>query len=268
MALSTEIRIANEEWEAVATAHGAQVLAFRSRLPEAHPILWLGKKADFSPGSAIRGGIPLCWPWFGAAPQPGLPVNGMVRTEQWTLAEHTGISAKYCTRQIFDETQFELSLSVALSTRLELELACTSLGSKAVRIECALHTYLAVGDVDHISVSGLQGFEGEDFASGEKFVWRGEFVPSGECRKRFPRVSSAELHDKVWHRKIRLESTIGSGCFLWNPGSERCAGFADMEKDEYRRMFCIESTFAGDDAWRIKPGETRQLKMSLSEHPE
>ncbi len=253
---------------AVILKHGAQIVDFRSHLPGARPLLWMGEKADFSPGSAIRGGIPLCWPWFGAPPEAGLPVNGKIRTAEWQLKCSGESTAEFALETEYRGEPFTLELSVSVTDALLMEFSCYARGTRPVSVECAMHAYWNVGNAERLILTGFEGCRGNDLVSGKEFIRQGPIRPHGESRMLFPSGNPrVELHDMTWERKICLESTSAAGWFLWNPGAERCAKIPDMWPEEYRRMFCVEACAARSGAWIMEPGARRSLSVRLTEEP-
>ena len=154
MSSAEPIQLANECWQVEVTSHGGQILRAWHR-NSSHPVIFCGRKAEFLPGKAIRGGVPLCWPWFGASEVAGRPIQGFARTAQWEVAvlEKDFIRFTLPEKNVPEELKdfpFELYSEIKLSDTLEIALIMKNCGNIPVDISCALHTYFAVSDCEKV----------------------------------------------------------------------------------------------------------------------
>ena len=262
------LRLANEFWQVEVTSLGGQVLRAGHTASD-HPVLFCGKKAEIIPGKAIRGGIPVCWPWFGASPVAGRPIQGFARTALWETVE---LEKDFVSFRLPEENvpenlrdfPFELFSEIRLSEVLEISLVMKNTGTVPAEISCALHTYFAVSDCEKVTVSGL---ENSPFTVKGGPELPGENAPlriSGEvCRLYCPQDSILTLHDPVWKRKIVIEKENSSSTLVWNPGAERCAQISDLEDDEYHDFLCIEANRAGVDTLLLSPGERTVVSQRI-----
>ena len=263
------IQLANDHWQVEATSHGGQILRSWHR-NSAHPVIFCGKKAEFLPGKAIRGGIPVCWPWFGASEIAGRPIQGFARTAQWEIDRQE----KDFVRFILPENNvpaelrdfpFELASEIRLTDALEISLVMKNCGDVPVNISCALHTYFAVSDCEKVSVSGLKDAPFTVKGGAEEVDAESTLSISGEvCRLYCPQSSTLTLSDPEWQRKIVIEKFNSNSTLVWNPGAERCAQITDLGDDEYHDFLCIEANRAGSDIITLFPDKAVSVKQRIS----
>jgi D-hexose-6-phosphate mutarotase len=264
--------------EAHVYLHGAHVTHFQPR--GERPLLFLSGKSHFeggTPGKAIRGGIPLCFPWFGAkAGDPSAPAHGFARLLPWQLdgvhrGEHGELRASLrlepneYTRRYFDH-DFTATLALTVSARLELELAVLNRGAAPMTIEEALHTYFAVADARRISIRGLEGIDYLDKTEG--FVRKpGASDPiaiTRETDRVYPGARGAvTVVDPAWGRRILVEKGGSATTVVWNPWAEKAKAMADFGDDEWIDMVCVETVNSGDGAVTIAPGQTHAMRATL-----
>ncbi len=261
-------RIANGLWEAELSLHGGQLLrCFHRDSP--HPVIWLGSKASFSPGSSIRGGSPVCWPWFGASPVPGRPIQGFARQHEWRIRHHEKdfISMTLPEENVPPELRdfpFELSHEIRLSDALEMTLVMKNCGAAPVRITMALHTYFAVSDCEKVRVHGLEGTPYTVKGGPEEPGERGPLAVRGECcRMYLPQTGEITLEDEAWNRSLLISKTNSGSTLVWNPGEKRAAQIADLASGEYRQFLCIEANRAAGDFLELAPGETASVSRKI-----
>ena len=263
------IQLANDHWQVETTPHGGQILRAWHR-SSVSPVIFCGKKAEFLPGKAIRGGVPVCWPWFGASEVPGRPIQGFARTAQW---EADRVESDFV-RFILPENNvsadlrdfpFELASEIRLSDRLEISLIMKNCGNVPVNISCALHSYFAVSDCEKVSVAGLKNTPFTVKGGAEEVDTESSLAINGEvCRLYCPQSSTLTLCDPDWQRKIRIEKFNSNSTLVWNPGSERCAQIADLEDDEYHDFLCIEANRAGSDTLELLPDKAVSIRQRIT----
>jgi glucose-6-phosphate 1-epimerase len=233
---------------AVVALHGAQLLSWRPA--GGRERLFLSERAEYAPGKAIRGGVPICFPQF-AALGP-LPKHGFVRTRTWRAAGKQVVDGDpVVTLALEPDAElralwphlFRLELSVRLGhDRLQLELAVENAGREPLPFTAALHGYLAVGDVEAVTVAGLSGLEYRDAASGDGLaVERGDALAiRGEVDRVYHSVPGAVVLREP-DRALSVRAEGFPDVVVWNPGPAKCAALPDMEPDGWRRMLCIEA---------------------------
>ncbi|WP_139558646.1 D-hexose-6-phosphate mutarotase [Methylotetracoccus oryzae] len=253
---------------------GAQILEWVPQGEE--PVLWLSPCAQYASGKAIRGGIPICWPWFGAHPEePTFPAHGFARTHLW-IVEHTdtdncGVSVRL--RLLHDETTealwphaCSLTLSLRIGSRLELALSTRNMGAEAITISEALHAYFRVTDIATARVQGLEGAVYVDKTDQERSKRQaGAIVFEAETDRIYTGVNGeCRIDDPGYGRRIRIEKSGSGSTIVWNPGKDKTASLSDMPADGYRQMVCVESGNADRDAVRLLPGDTHTLSVAYT----
>ncbi len=266
------LRISTPFARTLIALQGAQVLEWQ---PAGHqPVLWVSRAAQYLAGKGVRGGVPVCWPWFGAG-EEGKPAHGFVRTRMWELLSadwegellviRMGIGDNAETRAIWDHA-FDLELKVTIGTTLVMELITRNTGHQAFTITEALHTYFRVGDIARTAVTGLDNVHYLDkvqaFSSN---VQHGNVGFSSETdRVYLNTTSTCVIDDAGCDRKIYVAKSGSHSTVVWNPWVDKAAGFADMEPEEYREMLCVETCNAGTDAITVQPGGSHILRAEIS----
>lgn len=241
------------------------------------PVLFVSPKSLFGAGRAIRGGVPIIFPWFGSRSdgKPG-PAHGFARTSEWTVegtrlrddasVEITfALSGNDATRDLFDAA-FRLRFRVTVGSGLEMELETSNDGKQPFTFEEALHTYLAVGDVRQASVSGLENTVFIDKTDGFKRKQQaGEPV---RIAKETDQVhlstrAACRVLDPVWNRSIIIEKSGSDSTVIWNPWIDKSKGMSDMETDGWKQMLCVETANAADNAVLLSPGASHTLAAKI-----
>ena len=255
--------------------HGANVTHFQPQ--GERPVLWLSAHSAFesgTPGKPIRGGVPICFPWFG--PKPDSPIHGVARLLEWRIAavEVVGsglravltLGANDYTRAHFAGA-FDLQLAVTADRTLGLELRVRNTGVEAFRFEEALHTYFAVGDVRRVTLSGLEGATYVDKTDGgaRKTVGNEPLAFSAETDRVFPGVEgSITIHDPEWQRRVLVGRSGSRTAVAWNPWIAKAKAMPDFGDDEWTGMVCVESANALDDAVTLAPGAQHTLTTTIA----
>lgn len=268
------LRVDNRAARAEISLHGGQVLAYRP-LAASHALLFLSERAWFRPDKAIKGGIPVCWPWFGDDPEGrGRPAHGFARIAEWSVLRtaqlapgHTrvvlGLEDDAATRALWPHA-FRLTLTLDIADTLALSLATTNTGDKPFRITQALHTYFAVGAIDAVSVNGLDGCRYLDkvrgFAEGRQ---TGPVTFAAEVDRIYQGVErDLSINDTSLGRSILIRPGNSTTAVAWNPWAEISTAAQDLADDAYRRFVCVETANAGDEIVNIAPGAEYALSVS------
>jgi len=254
---------------------GAHVTSFQNHGDP--PLLFTSASSRFQHGHAIRGGVPIIFPWFG--PREGRPMHGYARTTDW-IPTGTSVQADDSVRVEFtlppdagdrDNVSSEVRYAVLVGETLRLELTVTNIShDKPLLFENCLHTYFAVGDIEHVTVHGLQNTDYLDKTDGfsRKTESRVAIPIEGETDRVFlDAPQSLEVCDRDWHRVIRIEKSGSRSTVVWNPWRERSRQMADLGDEEYRGMLCVESGNVADNARRLDPGASAILSVRLSAGP-
>ncbi|TXS94124.1 D-hexose-6-phosphate mutarotase [Parahaliea maris] len=249
--------------ELVVAEQGAQVLHFR---PAGQcPLLWLSDNLKPAP-AAIRGGIPLCWPWFGDAPSG--PAHGVARTGRWQLTV-TGERADGCSLRAVPAVDLWPGLDpvvwiTADRGALEISLETRNSGGESLEISQALHTYLVVSDVNLVRVQGLEGCEYLDkLRAGARASQAGELRLSGALDRIYDHNTAVEAIDPDWGRRLQIGKAGSGSTVVWNPGAG-AADLVDVGMEQQKDFLCIEAANTVLDPVRLAPGECHRLATRIS----
>ena len=254
---------------AVIALQGAQVLEFTAE--GRAPLLWLSPAAVFKPGTAVRGGVPLCLPWFGEnRADPAKPKHGLVRTQLWELARSEEkadgrvelvFTFEHASDTLF-AADFTCELTVLLGRELEFALQLQNTSAATAEFSWALHTYFAVDDVANVSVDGLSGVEYLDKTEGfARALLEGAQTFPGEVDRVFEQAPAEQTI--VTPNPIHTRSEHCNTVITWNPGAELAATLADVGP-HYRGFVCVEHGNAFADSWQLAAGETADARLTLS----
>lgn len=249
---------------------GAQLLEWTPQ--GQRPVIWLSTDANLIPAKSIRGGIPVCWPWFGAhSTESDYPAHGYARTVDWDIRS-TEAMADGRIKLVFRLKPTEathavwpfactLELQVMLGTTLELELMTRNDAQRPMSITEALHTYFAVGDVRHVSVSGLDAADYLDKVKGfARYQQQGVVDFNNEVDRVYLNTEAeCVIEDGSWQRRIHIQKRGSHSTVVWNPWSDKAMAMGDMGKDGYLHMVCVESGNAAENVVTIEPGGEHRL---------
>ena len=256
-------------------AHGAHVTSFQKHGET--PLLFLSAKSLFSPGNPIRGGVPICYPWFGAREEDSF--HGFVRTTEWQLAE-SAAGSDGAVRLRFQLpippdrpawSALRTEFVVTVSDSLTMELLSANESGAPMEIENCLHTYFRVGHIRDVALTGLSGAPFLDFASGaagEQKVDRDEVLQiTKETNRVYPdSTATVEILDRNLKRAIRVEKFHSRSTVVWNPWTTQKLP-DDFDPAEHQQMVCVESGNVKQNKLTLSPGEQTTLKAVLSTAP-
>lgn len=262
--------VANQHALANIALQGAHVATFQPRGEE--PVVWLSPHAKFAPGKSIRGGVPVCWPWFGPhKTESKFPSHGHARTAPWEVLEtkalpdgstfiRFGLVESDATRAHWAHPS-TAQLEVTVSKSLRVELVTTNTGNTAFELSEALHTYFQVSDVEKMTIRGLENCEYldkvQDFA---RFKQEDGFVIESEVDRVYVNTAAdCVIEDKGLKRAIRISKQGSMSTVVWNPWTEKADKMGDFGENGHRGMVCVESGNAMENAVVLAPGETHRL---------
>src|SRR5262245_6922342 len=268
-------RIDSARAEAHIYLQGATVTHFQPR--GAAPVLFLSSRATWAAGRAIRGGVPLIFPWFGAhAINPAAPMHGFARTRAWRLltsqmidgsaAVELGLEDDGASRASAWPHVFQLRYRVSVGDTLGLALEVINTSSRAFQFEAALHTYLTVGDVRAVAITGLENTTYIDKVDGMTHKRQGAepLRLTGETDRVFVGTRSrCVVADRVLARRLTIDKSGSATTVVWNPWSVKAVGIADLEPDDWRRMVCVETANTADDAVTLAPGQRHVMTATI-----
>jgi glucose-6-phosphate 1-epimerase len=253
--------------------HGAQLTSWRPS--GSGEVIFLSEHSTWKAGHAIRGGIPVCFPWFrNKADDSKAPSHGFVRTKAWQLdsveSQGDGITVSLSTRS--DEStrtwwphDFRLVHRLAIGSELTQELEVSNTGTAPFRFEEALHTYYRVDGAETLRIAGLDRVDYLDNTdSNRKKQQQGDIVFTGQTDRAYLDTShGVEISDPVMRRRIRLAKQDSLTTVVWNPWSAGAQSLADLGDDEWRSMACVEASNIRDFAVDLAAGQQHTMKTSI-----
>jgi glucose-6-phosphate 1-epimerase len=271
--------LSGHEAEAIVYLQGAHVAHFQPK--GTRPVLWMSSQSRFELGRAIRGGVPICFPWFGPKPgSPDAPLHGFARILPFSLRAVTP-QADGGLRAILDlpasaaaqggfPHELSLSLAVTVGRSLRMELTVGNADAAARTFEAALHSYFAVSDVRQVRVHGLEGTAFVDKTAGmaRKPGEDGPIAIAAETDRVYLGTGAAvTIEDPGWKRRVVVHKSGSATTVVWNPWVAKAKAMPDFGDDEWSGMLCVETANAMDDAVTLAPGATHVMTATLSVLP-
>ena len=272
------VEVNNVHAQASIALQGAQVLSYQRRGEE--PLIWLSPLAKFAAGKSVRGGVPVCWPWFGPhADNPQLPGHGFARTVPWRAVQVVAQSDG-STRLEFQLMQSAATRAqwaypsdvrniVTVGAKLSVELLTSNSGGEPFSLGQALHTYFRVGDVRRVVVDGLDGCDYIDKVDGGRHQrQRGALTFGGETDRIYLATGTrCEIRDPALKRRIVIESSGSRSTVVWNPWRDKADSMGDFGPDGWTGMLCVETANAADDVRTLAPGDQHRLTAIYGSAP-
>ena len=250
--------------------HGAHVTSWKPRGGE--EVLFVSSQSRWEHGRAIRGGVPICFPWFGdKTGDANAPAHGFVRTKEWRL-ESIMLDGDSVTVSMFTESdestrrwwpaEFRLVHRATFGPELTLELVVTNAGASHLRFEEALHTYYRLGHIGEARLRGLDGVHYVDKTDlNREKTQRDDVVVVSETDRVYLHTrDSVELADPLLHRRTRLTKENSLTTVVWNPWVQKAQALSDLGDDEWMQMICIETSNVADSAVDLAAGQQHTMK--------
>lgn len=263
-------RIDNDLCSAKIALHGAHVLSYIPKGGE--ELFFISEKSYFEPLRPIRGGIPVCWPWFGSHPaDESLPGHGFARLLEWQVASSRSLPEctelvlslqdNDYTRAMFDYN-FMIEAVIRAGRSFEIALKVTNTDSRSFDFSAALHSYFTVSDIRKVTLHGLDSRKYIDTLDDSVHTQYGDMSFKAETDLLFEDSSDVcVINDSG--RRIVIDKDGSNSSVVWNPWITKAARMPDFGDEEYLRMLCVETTNAGKDARTLRSGETHQLKAEF-----
>lgn len=257
--------------------HGAHVAAWHpAHVPQ--PVLWLSSHSVFQRDKPIRGGVPICFPWFGPhASQPGLPAHGFARLAEWALtdAQESSEGVVALTFMLSDTEMsspawpypYLVVYRVIVGPQLTMELEVRNTGDTAFTFEEALHTYFAVGNIEHVTIAGLESADYLDKTAGFARRTQGDepIRFTAETDRCYPDTTApCVIHDPGLNRRIIVSKRNSRSTVVWNPWIDKARAMADFGDDEWRGMVCVETANVGYAAVRLAPVASHTMTAEVT----
>lgn len=274
------IEVFNRYANALISLQGAHILSW---VPQGEDeVIWLSEDAKIEKGKSVRGGVPICWPWFGQykKEQPGFgnkegsenfTAHGFARTTDWQIIS-TEALPDGTTRITFNTTPASntvqmwpidtaVQYQVTIGKRLELELITHNNGTTPILIGQALHTYFKVGDISNTKIHGLDNTDYLDKPDNfKRKVQHGPIAIEGEVDRIYlDTASDCVIEDNTLKRNIMIIKRGSHSTVVWNPWQAVAEKMGDLGQDGYKKMLCVESANVADDVVIIEPGKAHRL---------
>ncbi len=276
------VEITTPAMSAAVTLHGAHLLQWQPAGEQ--PVLFLSERSEFAEGKAIRGGVPVIWPWFGPrseavrpAPDgaPKSPAHGFARTAPWRL-QFAAVTADAVhltftlgpteASRAFGFDHFRLVYEMILGRELTLRLTTGNDGAEELRFEEALHSYFAVGEIEGVTLLGTEVTEYLDKPDGMKRKRQADAplaFSQVTDRVYLETKETCRVEDPAKERVLEIAKSHSQNTVVWNPWAELTAGLADMEPNGWHGMVCVETANVGDAAIALAPGRTHTMEARV-----
>lgn len=236
--------------------------------PAGHdPVLFTSAHAEFRDGKGIRGGVPVCFPWFSKHPtDPDAPAHGLVRAKPWHLTQTAQGPDGVDVEMVTNLDQLRAELGVTFGKHLSIRLIVTNTSDSDQTFETALHTYFTLGDIHQTSITGLEHAEYVDHLQNKKRLTQSEdpITFTAETDRVYQNTAATcVLHDPAMKRKITVEKLGSLSTVVWNPWIDKSIRFKDFGDDEYTGMCCIETANIAEYAITLTPGDSHTTLVKL-----
>lgn len=280
-------RIRAAESELLVAQQGAQILSYQQG--DQPPLIWLSPDAAYKGGQSVRGGVPICWPWFGDLrrnpqavqahyQQDEAPAHGLVRALDWELLGIDEEDDAVTLRFAYDTRDQPLagwprdaglSFVVRLAQDLSMSLETHNRSDTTLVLSQALHTYFAVSDVRQVSVEGLEGCRYLDTLQGwQELRQQGEPTFGAETDRIYlDTPARLSIVDPGWKRRIHLDARGSRSAVLWNPWVDKAQRLSQFPDDAWQDMLCIETANLMEDIVQLQSDERHRLELRLSSEP-
>jgi glucose-6-phosphate 1-epimerase len=271
------LMINNQYCTASISLYGAQILSY---IPcNQQDVLWVSSKSLFEEGKAIRGGIPLCFPWFGPhTTDKTKPQHGFARISEWEVdnieqlqqgATHIQLSLQQSAATLaLWPYSFKAIINFIVGNTLQVTFSVTNTDDQKFEYSDALHTYFNISDIGNIQ---LQGLDNATFYE----AFGNELIQQEKCtlhqgiennRRYVNHHTETVINDPGFDRIIRAEKTGSKVTVVWNPGPATTLKISDMEPDGYRSFICAEpaNAYEGIDMIELEPGKSFSLSAIIS----
>jgi len=276
----TVAEISNPQATASLCLQGAHLMTWQPK-NQSTPVIWLSRDARLAPGKSIRGGVPVCWPWFGAhASEPGFPAHGYARTAPWQVVE-SGIEPNGATRLTLrlienEKTRAQwphdsrLGLTVIVGETMRMELVTENTGESGFAISEALHAYFQIGDIGAVHVTGLDGCYYWDKVGGSTLKKQDGTIRFADETDRVYLNTATEcvIEDNKLKRRTRITKSGSLSTVVWTPWTEKANRMGDLgQPDGWREMVCVESANAIENIVQIAAGTRHTLIVEYCAEP-
>ena len=268
------ITVSNKYADADICLYGAHVTSFKPR--NSMEILWMSPDSSFEEGTPIRGGIPVCFPWFGPhKTDPEKPQHGFARLMYWDLLEtatlpsgETMVRLQLCSSEetkTYWEYDFSAEMKIIIGTTLNVTLKVSNTSDVPFEYTCALHSYFSLSAIENLSIEGLEGTSYFNQFTGENDVQKEYFLHIQEplTRHYLGTETPVVIEDSAFNRRIKVDKSGSKVTTVWNPGEETCAKIGDLPDDAWETFVCVEATNAFGYPVQLSPGESLETSTII-----
>lgn len=252
--------------------HGAHLTSFQK---DGKQLIWLSPNAEFLPQKAIRGGIPICWPWFGKKPDnPALPQHGFARISNFDILETNtddeGNVSIVLSLESGDRPlsmfpyKFELRIKFVIGSQLSVSLTTYNRSDTSFKITEAIHTYFQVEDIRQTILSGLNGITHYDQLAGKDFTQAGEVFFMEETDAIYQKTENELLIKEAGKVSARIAQQNANSTVVWNPWVEKSKSMTDFPNEGYLNMLCVEAANTGEGI-ELPPGSSHTMTQVISD---
>ncbi len=266
------VEVTNAQATARLALQGAQLLHWAPVGQQS--AIWVSDQAIYAPGKPVRGGAPVCWPWFGPhESRTDFPAHGFARNQLWEIVSVVALpdgSTQLSLRLPGQEGTAELwphdtalDMELTIGKHLKVDLVTRNLGDQPVTVGQALHTYFHIGDIRQVSILGLEGCPYVDkVRHGERHVQAGEIRFEQETDRIYlDSTRDVVIHDPVLGRRIHIAKKGSASTVVWNPWLEKATAMKDLGADGYTHMVCVENANAADDVRILPAGSSHRMEV-------
>ena len=258
--------VSNRYCKGAVSPYGAHVLSY---VPEGErDLIMVSELSAYEPPKAIRGGVPVCWPWFGPA---GKPMHGVARIQYWEMTaakkEDDGSDTLVFELSVTEPHRLDARFEVNFGAKLAMRLTTVNRGDAPFALGGALHTYFSVGEIEKLTISGLGGSTYCNRAGGGDIpgcLCKGDFGFTAETDNIYASDAAVTIIDPVFKRRILVEKSGSHATVVWNPWIEKSKLIGDFRDDEYHVMVCVEAANCAGDIVNLKPGAAHTLTQTIS----
>lgn len=257
------LQVVGRKCRAEVALHGAHVISWIPAGEE--EVLYVSPKAKFQEGESVRGGIPICWPWFNVHPlNPELPSHGFARNRFWNLEAVRETEESVEVEMSLEHDGWHATIFFELGKKLGISLTTRNLTGETRKLAGALHSYFAVGDLRETAVVGLDGVSYLDtVGTPTRQVQVGEICFKGETDSIYDSEVCVTVSDKSRNRQIRIVKSGSPSTVVWNPWKEKAKRLEDLPDEDYLKFVCVETAISNQSAIPIGPGGSHTLATEI-----
>ncbi len=260
------VKLSNKHGTTTIALHGAHVIEYTPA--DQKTVLFTSEQAIYREGKAIRGGIPICWPWFNAHPiDDSLPSHGYARAQFWRMINSSHTNDVTSVTLEFSIETLKAQVIITLSHQLDIALTSTNISNESQTVGGALHTYFQLSHISNCTLSGLDSVSYIDTVAGANSQKKqsGDINITEETDRIYENTSATvRIYDAEWHRDIAIQKSGSRSTVVWNPWIEKSQSMGDLGNENYLHFVCVEAANARSDVYQLAPGDTHTLSTTIT----